>query len=152
MISLRYFIGSMHESKGFQLLSGIRITWEYNIFWPFFAFIMYLALSISLICIFNMKMLQYFRDRQLRKKIQVKLQLKPPNEFLHQNSKPIEFLPELPHMHARKLSDLNARSKTTAHLLKFNTVKHNLPIFSGVQMIVFTIIPGRQTGPQMKNF
>ena len=48
--STRYWLGSMHESLEFQLLSGIKVSYD-NIFYPIFAKSLGLTCGITLISI-----------------------------------------------------------------------------------------------------
>ena len=103
----------MHESKGFQILSGIKRE-EHNIFWPVFSSIIYCASSIAFLFIFGKKMLERFKEHKLRQKIQVNLEMKP-----SQNDRNLASVKKLP---------------------RFNTIKHNIPMFSGIQMFGLTLI------------
>ena len=49
----RYWLGSMHESLEFQLLSGIKVSYD-NIFYPIFAKLLGLTCGITLIFITGM--------------------------------------------------------------------------------------------------
>ena len=51
--STRYWLGSMHESLEFQLLSGIKVSYD-NIFYPIFAKLLGLTCGITLIFITGM--------------------------------------------------------------------------------------------------
>ena len=106
----------MHESKGFQILSGIKRE-EHNLFWPVFTSIIYFACSIAFISIMSKKILEYFKEHKLRRNIQVNLEMKP-----QQNDE--------------NLSSNSNATKT----LQFNNIKHNIPIFSGIQMFGITLI------------
>ena len=106
----------MHESKGFQILSGIKRE-EHNIFWPVFSSIICFACTIAFISIMSKKILEYFKEHKLRRSIQVNLELKP-----QENN--------------RNLPSDSIATKT----LQFNNIKHNIPIFSGIQMFGITLI------------
>ena len=43
----RYWIGSFHESLEFQILSGIKVSYQ-NIFWPIFAKATFVIVAISI--------------------------------------------------------------------------------------------------------
>jgi hypothetical protein len=51
--STRYWLGSMHESVEFQILSGIKVSYD-NVFYPIFARVIGLICGIALICITGM--------------------------------------------------------------------------------------------------
>ena len=106
----------MHESKGFQILSGIKRE-EHNIFWPVFSGLIFFACSIAFISIISKKILEYSKEHKLRRNIQVNLEMKP-----QQNN--------------RNLPSNSIATKT----LQFNNIKHNIPIFSGIQMFAITLI------------
>ena len=106
----------MHESKGFQILSGIKRE-EHNIFWPVFSGLIFFACSIAFISIMSKKILEYSKEHKLRRNIQVNLEMKP-----QQNN--------------RNLPSNSIATKT----LQFNNIKHNIPIFSGIQMFGITLI------------
>ena len=112
----RYYLGTMHESKGFQILSGIKRE-EHNIFWPVFSGLIFFACSIAFISIMSKKILEYSKEHKLRRNIQVNLEMKP-----QQNN--------------RNLPSNSIATKT----LQFNNIKHNIPIFSGIQMFGITLI------------
>ena len=42
----RYWLGSMHESLEFQLLSGIKVSYQ-NVFWPIFIKTLFVISGIS---------------------------------------------------------------------------------------------------------
>ena len=44
--STRYWLGSMHESLEFQLLSGIKVSYQ-NVFWPIFIKTLFVIAGIS---------------------------------------------------------------------------------------------------------
>ena len=48
--STRYWLGSMHESLEFQILSGIKVSYE-NVFYPIFVRLIGLICGITLLCI-----------------------------------------------------------------------------------------------------
>ena len=106
----------MHESKGFQILSGIKRE-EHNIFWPVFSGLIFFACCIAFISIMSKKILEYSKEHKLRRNIQVNLEMKP-----QQNN--------------RNLPTNSIATKT----LQFNNIKHNIPIFSGIQMFGITLI------------
>ena len=102
----------MHESKGFQILTGIKLV-EHNIFWPVFSGIIYLASGIAFISIMSKKLLECFKDHKLRRNIQVNLEVEP-----QQNNKHLAPVKKL----------------------QFNNIKHNIPIFSGIHIFGLTLI------------
>ena len=51
--STRYWLGSMHESLEFQILSGIKVSYD-NIFYPIFAKSLGLTCGITMISITGM--------------------------------------------------------------------------------------------------
>ena len=44
--STRYWLGSMHESLEFQLLSGIKVSYQ-NVFWPIFIKTLFVISGVS---------------------------------------------------------------------------------------------------------
>ena len=51
--STRYWLGSMHESLEFQILSGIKVSYD-NVFYPIFVRLIGLVCGITLLCITGM--------------------------------------------------------------------------------------------------
>ena len=48
-----FWLGSMHESLEFQILSGIKVSYD-NVFYPIFTRLIGLICGIALICITGM--------------------------------------------------------------------------------------------------
>ena len=51
--STRFWLGSMHESLEFQILSGIKVSYD-NVFYPIFVRLIGLICGITLLCITGM--------------------------------------------------------------------------------------------------
>ena len=116
-IIFRYYLGTFHEAKGFQLLSGIMVQ-EHALFWKIFIYMIFSIWGISFQYITIKKCLDKFKEYKIKKNIQINIQEKfkdiseiRTNDFLNDNQQ-----------------------------LKFNNVKHNDPIYTGTQMIGVTFI------------
>ena len=115
--NFRYFLGSMHESLEFQILSGIKII-DRNIFWTIYVLIMLIVLTIALGSMTVKKMIEKFKEYRIQKTVHVNLQKQSPQisifNFIADNSNEVQPFSN-----------------------QLNNNKHNVPILSGFEMAVF---------------
>jgi hypothetical protein len=113
----RYFLGSMHESLEFQILSGIKIE-DRNIFWTIYVAVTVTILTVALGSMTVKKMIEKFKEYRIQKTVHVNIQKQNPQisifNFVADNSN-----------EAQPFSD------------QLNNKKHNVPILNSFEMAVF---------------
>ena len=91
---------------------------EHVFFWMIFVYLIFSICGIAFISITIKQFLETFKEYKIKRNIQINIQEKPMD------------LPEI------RLNDFLYDDQQ----LKFNNVKHNLPIFSGAQILGVTFI------------
>ena len=68
----RFWIGSYHESMEFQLLSGIKVSYE-NIFWPYFTYTLGVICFTSMTSITAKKLMEAYKDYKIRQRVKLRI-------------------------------------------------------------------------------
>ena len=69
----RYFLGTFYESVHFQLLTGIKIGYQREPFWPIFLAITLLLSGVAFLSVNLKKMKERYRDRKFLQKININI-------------------------------------------------------------------------------
>ena len=107
--TFRYWLGSMHESREFQLLSGIKVSYT-EVYWTILPFLFIIIAAIFYIIIIVKKVLEKVKDWKVNKTV---------------NISTLE-------------SAQSTHSGTSTPSIKFgNTVKYNPAMYSGLHIFIF---------------
>ena len=109
--TFRYWLGSMHESREFQVLSGIKVSYTI-IYWTIFAIVFLIIVAISYTIISVKKILELVKDYQTQKLVNIAI---------------LES--------AQSIYSGIAVGTSTPSL--WNTTKYNPAIFNGLHICVF---------------
>ena len=107
--TFRYWLGSMHESREFQLLSGIKVSYT-EVYWTIFPIVFLIIVAISYIIIIVKKVLEKVRDCKVQRTVS------------------ISTLESAQSIHS---------GTSTPTSQYWNTTKYNPAIFSGVHTFIF---------------
>ena len=110
----RLFIGSLHGSLEYQILTGIRKKGT-KIFWPIFMATILFVFGFAFGSIIIKMFLEKLKERKLQKQLKVKL---------HENISTIEA------------GQTKLVQNPERNLIKFNNSKHNVPLWNGIQFDV----------------
>ena len=66
----RFWLGSYHESMEFQMLSGIKVSYE-NIFWPNFTYTLCIICFTAMTSITAKRLMEAYKDYKIRQRIQL---------------------------------------------------------------------------------
>ena len=116
--SYRFYIGTMFESKEFQLLSGIMVD-EQIIFWPIYLDIIFFTSGLSFIAIVFKMIQERLKEFKIKQNVQINLKKKDQDGTVKR--------------HWPSISQVTST-------LQFNNVKHNLAILSGPQIAVISLL------------
>ena len=106
--TFRYWLGSMHESREFQLLSGIKVSYT-EVYWTILPFL-FLIIAIFYIIIIVKKVLEKVKDRKVKKTVSI----------------------------STLESAQSIHSGTSTSTIKFgNTIKYNPAMYSGLHIFIF---------------
>lgn len=109
--TFRYWLGSMHESREFQVLSGIKVSYT-EIYWTIFPIVFLIIVAISYTIISVKKILELVKDYQTQKLVNIAI---------------LES--------AQSIYSGIAVGTSTPSL--WNTTKYNPAIFNGLHICVF---------------
>ena len=107
--TFRYSIGSMHESREFQVMSGIKVSYT-EVYWTIFPIVFLIIVAISYIIIIVKKVLEKVRDCKVQRTVS------------------ISTLESAQSIHS---------GTSTPTSQYWNTTKYNPAIFSGVHTFIF---------------
>ena len=107
----RLYIGSLHESLEYQVLTGIREKGR-KFFWPIYMATILSIFGFAFGAIIIKMFLEKFKERKLQKQLMVKLDENISTIEVGQN-KPVQ--------------------NSERNLNKFNNSKHNIPLWNGIQ-------------------
>ena len=110
--TFRYWIGSMHESREFQILSGIKISYTI-IYWIIFAIVFLIIVAISYTILSFKKILELVKDNQTQKMGSVSIAILESAQSTHTGIAVDSSTPSL-----------------------WNTTKYNPAIFNGLHICV----------------
>ena len=106
--TFRYWLGSMHESREFQLLSGIKVSYT-EVYWTILPFL-FLIIATFYIIIIVKKVLEKVKDRKVKKTVSI----------------------------STLESAQSVHSGTSTPTIKFgNTIKYNPAMYSGLHIFIF---------------
>ena len=107
--TFRYWLGSMHESREFQLLSGIKVSYT-EVYWTILPFVFLIIVAIFYIIIIVKKVLEKVRDWKVKKTVSI----------------------------STLESAQSIHSGTSTPTTKFrNTTKYNPAMYSGLHIFIF---------------
>ena len=107
--TFRYWLGSMHESREFQLLSGIKVSYT-EVYWTILPFVFLIIAAIFYIIIIVKKVLEKVKDRKLKKTVSI----------------------------STLESAQSIHSGTSTPTIKFgNTIRYNPAMYSGLHIFIF---------------
>ena len=108
--TFRYWLGSMHESREFQLLSGIKVSYT-EIYWTIvpIAFIIIVAVFYNIIIV--KKVLEKVRDWKVLRTVNIST--------------------------LESAQSTHSGTSTTPSQFQWNTTKYNPAIFSGFHIFIF---------------
>ena len=107
--TFRYWLGSMHESREFQLLSGIKVSYT-EVYWTILPFVFLIIAAIFYIIIIVKKVLEKVRDWKVKKTVSI----------------------------STLESAQSIHSGTSTPTTKFwNTTKYNPAMYSGLHIFIF---------------
>ena len=109
--TFRYWLGSMHESREFQVLSGIKVSYT-EVYWTIYPIVFLIIVGISYTIISVKKILELVKDHQT------------------QNVVNISILES-----AQAIYSGTASETSTSSL--WNTTKYNPAIFDGLHICIF---------------
>ena len=109
--TFRYWLGSMYESREFQILSGIKVSYTI-IYWTIFAIVFLIIVAISYTIISVKKILELVKDYQNQKFVNISI---------------LESAQAI-------YSGTNSGTSTPS---LWNTTKYNPAIFDGLHIFVF---------------
>ena len=115
--TFRYWLGSMHESREFQVLSGIKVSYT-EIYWTIFPIVFLIIVAISYTIISVKKILELVKDYRTQKMGKISVAILELAQSIYSGSAS------------------GTASKASAPSL-FNTTKYNPAIFSGLHICVF---------------
>ena len=111
--TFRYWLGSMYESREFQILSGIKVSYTI-VYWIIFAFVFLIIVAISYAIISVKKILELVKDYQSQKMGNISIATLESAQSTH--------------------SGIAVESSTPS---LWNTTKYNPAIFNGLHICVF---------------
>ena len=111
--TFRYWLGSMYESREFQILSGIKVSYTI-VYWIIFAFVFLIIVAISYAIISVKKILELVKDYQSQKMGNISIATLESAQSTH--------------------SGIAVESSTPS---LWNTTKYNPAIFNGLHIFVF---------------
>ena len=109
--TFRYWLGSMHESREFQVLSGIKVSYT-EIYWTIFPIVFLIIVAISYTIISVKKILELVKDYQTQKLVNIAI------------------------LESAQSTYSGIAVKTSTPSL-WNTTKYNPTIFNGLHIFVF---------------
>ena len=115
--TFRFWLGSMHESREFQLLSGIKVSYT-EIYWTIFPIVFLIIVAISYTIISVKKILELVKDYQTQKMGKISIAILESAQSTYSGTAS------------------GTASKTSTPSL-FNTTKYNPAIFNGLHICVF---------------
>ena len=115
--TFRFWLGSMHESREFQLLSGIKVSYT-EIYWTIFPIIFLIIVAIFYTIISVKKILELVKDYQTQKMGNVSIAI-------------------LESAQSKYSGAASGTASGTSAPLIFNTTKYNPAIFNGLHICVF---------------
>ena len=111
--TFRYWLGSMYESREFQILSGIKVSYTI-IYWTIVAIVFLIIVGISYTIISVKKILELVKDYQTQKTGNISISILESAQSTH--------------------SGIAVETSTPSH---WNTNKYNPAIFNGLHICVF---------------
>ena len=109
--TFRYWLGSMHESREFQVLSGIKVSYT-EVYWTIFPIVFLIIVGISYAIISVKKILELVKDYQNQKFVNISI------------------------LESAQAISSGTNSGTSTPSL-WNTTKYNPAIFDGLHIFVF---------------
>ena len=109
--TFRYWLGSMHESREFQVLSGIKVSYT-EVYWTIYPIVFLIIVGISYTIISVKKILELVKDYQIQKSVNISI---------------LES--------AQAIYSGTASETSTSSL--WNTTKYNPAIFDGLHICIF---------------
>ena len=109
--TFRYWLGSMHESREFQVLSGIKVSYT-EIYWTIFPIVFLIIVAISYTIISVKKILELVKDYQTQKLVNIAILESAQSTY----------------------SGIAVKTPTPSN---WNTTKYNPAIFNGLHICVF---------------
>ena len=109
--TFRYWLGSMHESREFQVLSGIKVSYT-EIYWTIFPIVFLIIVAISYTIISVKKILELIKDYQTQKLVNIAILESAQSTY----------------------SGIAVKTPTPSN---WNTTKYNPAIFNGLHICVF---------------
>ena len=107
--TFRYWLGSMYESREFQLLSGIKVSYA-EVYWTILPFLFLIIAAIFYNVIIVKKVLEKVRDQKVKKTVSI----------------------------STLESAQSIHSGTSTPSIKFgNTIKYNPAMYSGLHIFIF---------------
>ena len=115
--TFRYWLGSMHESREFQVLSGIKVSYT-EIYWTICPIVFLIIVAISYTIISVKKILELVKDHRTQKTGKISIAILELAQSTYSGT------------------DSGTATKKSPPSL-FNTTKYNPAIFNGLHICVF---------------
>jgi hypothetical protein len=122
--TFRFWLGSMHESREFQVLSGIKVSYT-EIYWTICPIVFLIIVAISYTIISVKKILELFKDYQTQKMGKVSIAMLESAQSTYSGTASGT---------ASRTASGTASATSTPLLL--NTTKYNPAIFNGLHICV----------------
>ena len=109
--TFRYWLGSMHESREFQLLSGIKVSYT-EVYWKIVPIMFLIVVAILYITIIVKKVLEKVRDWKVQKTVSIST--------------------------LESAQSKHSGSSAPTSQFSWNTTKYNPAMYSGLHIFVFS--------------
>ena len=108
--TFRYWLGSMHESREFQLLSGIKVSYT-EVYWTIVPIMFLIIVAIFYTIIIVKKVLEKVRDWKVQKTVNIST--------------------------LESAQSMHSGTPAPTSQFQWNTTKYNPAIFSGLHIFIF---------------